>query len=70
MSNVVTNKEIYEAIDSLRQELGHRMDKIESEVDCNTNWRNRITGQFAVMMIFIGLTINFIWDSFVEKFER
>lgn len=66
MSNI-SNKDIYEAINGLRQEMTHRIENVEKKVDENTNWRNKIVGQIAVIVAVIGFGINFAWDFISNK---
>jgi hypothetical protein len=63
----VSNKDIYEAINDLRKEMTCRVDSVESEVKAIDNWRNRVVGQFSVIMVFIGIGINYIFDMFTTK---
>lgn len=35
MTNVVSNKELYEAVDGSRKEIGARIDKLEDKIDSN-----------------------------------
>lgn len=61
--NYVTNTQLFEKLENLEAKIETRVLRIEEKVEDNTNWRNKITGQFTVLMIFIGLGINWIWDK-------
>lgn len=63
-NNRISNKDIYDAINGLRVELGSRIDKVEIEVKENTDWRNKVTGQIVIIMILIGTAANFVVDYF------
>jgi len=63
----ITNRDLYDAINGLRIEIGERIEKVEEKVDENTNWRNKIVGQFTIMMVFIGTAINAFWDYLFNK---
>lgn len=58
----ITNKDLYQAINDLRQELGHNIETLQLKVDENTNWRNQVTGKLTVLMIVVGTAINWMWD--------
>ena len=71
----ITNKDLYDAINTFRKEVQDTMEKTEIrcinrykeigvEVKDNTNWRNRITGQFAVITVVLGFAINWFFDQF------
>lgn len=63
----ITNKDLYEAINSLRGEVVHRFEIVEAKVDKHDAWINQITGKMTVLMVFIGAAINFLWDSVFNK---
>jgi len=67
MTNNVSNQELYNAINDLRKEVMARTDKIEIKVVEIDNWRNKVIGQFSVLMVLIGASINYIWDSIFRK---
>lgn len=63
----ITNKDLYEAINELRKEISHRLEKVEEKVEDNTAWRNQLTGKIAVLFIIIGAGINLAMDWLREK---
>ena len=63
----VTLRDIYNAIGELRKELSGRIEKVEDDVVDINNWRNKLIGQFSVIMVLIGIGINYLWDFFVRK---
>jgi len=63
----ITNKDLYDAINDLRKEMSYRIDAIEKQVDENTGWRNKMVGQFTMLMIIIGGAVNYIWDSIFNR---
>lgn len=67
MSKAVSNKDLYDAINSLRGEITHRFEIVELKVDGHDAWINQITGKMTVLMIFIGAGVNFLWDSLFNK---
>ena len=67
MTNNVSNRELYDAINDLRKEVTGKVERIEIKVVEIDNWRNKVIGQFSVLMIFIGAGINYIWDSIFRK---
>lgn len=60
----VTNKDLYEAIERLEGKLMNRIEKLETNVDANTDWRNQLTGKITIIMIVVGIGINWAWDYF------
>lgn len=62
MSDGVSNKDIYDAINDLRKEIMHRVEVIEAEVHETTNWRNKVIGQITVIFAVIGIVANWGWD--------
>lgn len=67
MANGVTNKDLYDAIGQLENKVVHRMELIESDVKKHDAWINQITGKFAILMVFIGLIINWGWDAIINR---
>ena len=66
----VTNKHIFDAINSLRLEMKKDVGDLREEVDSNTNWRNQITGKLTVLFIGIGVGVNFAMDWIRDKFSK
>ena len=66
-----TNTDIYNAINDTRKEilatLKAEVDPIKCDVKEMMNWRNRVVGQFSVIMIFVGAGINYLFDSVFPK---
>ncbi len=62
-----TNTDIYNAINDFRKEMRAEHDKLETKVDANTSFRNQLTGKLTVIMVIIGLTINFLWDMVAKR---
>jgi hypothetical protein len=63
----VTNRDLYNAINDLRKEVCERVEKIEVKTVEIDNWRNRVVGQFSVIMIIVGAGINYLWDNIFKK---
>jgi len=63
-NHYVTNKDIHEAIENLRLEIKRDIKDIRACVDENTSWRNRIVGQFTIIMVIVGAAINWIFSQF------
>lgn len=74
MTNQITNQDLYNAINDLRKEITanakeaedrciKRYDKITLDVASNTSWRNRVTGQFAIITVALGFGINWLFDK-------
>ena len=63
----ITNQHIFDAINNLRMEVKQDMKDLRTEVDCNTNWRNQITGKLTVLFVAIGVGVNFAMDWIKEK---
>lgn len=64
----ITNKDLYEAIERLENKICARYDakfsRLELQIDENTSWRNKIVGQFAIIMVIIGAGINWLFGQF------
>lgn len=78
MSNSVSNKDLYKAIEGLEKKILHYIEKNEDEclkrhdsllemVKQNTDWRNQATGKLTVLFVFIGLVVNWFWDLLYKK---
>jgi len=78
MTSNVSQKDIYEAIQDFRKEVTHmfdkqskrfddRYDKVQEQVDKNTNWKNKAIGQATVIFTIIGIGVNWIWEAFSSK---
>lgn len=63
----ITNQDIYNAINDLRQEVNHNLERLEDDVKENTNFRNQLIGKITVMMALIGIGVNWLWDLFVNR---
>jgi len=63
----VSLKDVYDAVNGLREEMTTKIEKIEKEVDKNTTWRNRMTGQITVIVIIVGIIINWLSDTIMGK---
>lgn len=59
---MITNKDLYEAIDKMRLELKADLKTLKVEVDANTGFRHQLTGKLTVLFIFIGVGVNFLMD--------
>lgn len=67
---VVTNKDIFDAINSLRLEMKKDVGDLRKEVDINTHWRDKITGKLTVLFVAIGIGINFAMDWVRDKLSN
>jgi hypothetical protein len=67
----ITNDKLYEAINNTRREilstLKEEIDPIKKDVDELKGWRNRVVGQFSIIMVFIGAGVNWLFDQFLPK---
>ena len=66
----ISNKDIFDAINSLRIEMKQDIKDLRVEVDGNTNWRNQITGKLTVLFISIGIGVNFLMDWARDKLNK
>ena len=67
MTDTVSNKDLYEAIESLEKKMVHRVELIETNVLKHDRWINQITGKVTVIMVFIGIGINWAWDMLLNR---
>lgn len=63
----VTLRDVYEAINKLEDRMAHRIEKIETDVDQNTTFRNQLIGKMTVIFAIIGVGVNWAWDIFVNR---
>jgi len=63
MTQSISNKELYDAISSLRGEVIHRFEIVEEKVASHDAWINQITGKMTILMIFVGAGVNFLMDK-------
>ena len=63
----VTLRDVYDAVNSLEAKMTHRVEKLEVCVDDNTNFRNQLIGKMTVIFAVIGISVNWLWDIFVNK---
>jgi hypothetical protein len=47
--------------------LKEEIDPIKKDVDELKGWRNRVVGQFSIIMVFIGAGVNWLFDQFLPK---
>ncbi len=67
MTNHVTNKHLYDAINSLERKILRRLRTDERKIDKNTDFRNQLTGKIIVLMGVVGVGINILWDSIINR---
>ena len=67
----ITNDKLYEAINSTRREiletLKSEVEPIKADLKDLNNWRNRVVGQFSIIMIFVGAAVNYLFDKFFPR---
>ena len=67
----ITNDKLYKAINDTRIEIVSQLEKriepIEKDIKEINSWRNRIVGQFSVIMVFVGAGINWLFDQVLPK---
>lgn len=63
----VTLRDVYEAVDSLRKEMGGRIDKIEDRVDKNEDKISRIYGGVGVVSVIFGTIAGIITDRIIKQ---
>lgn len=63
----VSLRDIYEAVSSLENKMGDRIDKMENRVDTLETFRDRTLGMVAVASVFISVVVNFIWEKLSGK---
>jgi hypothetical protein len=63
----VTIRDVYNQVAGLEKKLGERIDKVEIEVDANTTFRNQLIGKITVIVALLGIGINWLWDSLVNR---
>ncbi len=78
MANHVTNQHLYEVINNFERKITlqiarmdrrftRRIGKIEKKVEKNTDFRNQLTGKIVVLMGIVGIGINVLWDSIMNR---
>lgn len=63
----VSLKDVYEAVNSLENKIGTRIDKIETRVDTLETFRDKTLGMVAVFSAFISLAVNYIWERVIGR---
>jgi len=73
-NNKVTLRDVYDLVErktnSLETKFEHKIEKLEIQIDCNTDFRNQLVGKMTVIFVVIGTAINFVWDyasDFLKK---
>jgi hypothetical protein len=67
MSRAITNQDLYNALNDFRKEVREMLNPIDAQVKANTRWIDRATGQFTIIMIFVGAGINYLFDMLFPK---
>lgn len=63
----VTLRDVYEAVDSLRKEVGGHIDKLEDRVDRNDEKISKIYGGVGVISVIFGTIAGIITDRIFKQ---
>ncbi len=63
----ITNKDIYEKLNSMRREIMIEIKDVRVEVSENTNFRNQLIGKMTVIFTVIGFGANYVVSLFFRN---
>jgi len=63
MSDRITSKDIYEAIERLDEKMDRRFGKLEGKVDGLESFRDKVYGIGAILVLFMGGLTTWVWDK-------
>lgn len=58
----VSLRDIYDAVGSLEEKLGKRIEKIENNVTTLQGFQNKALGIISVLSIFFSAVASFVWE--------
>jgi hypothetical protein len=67
MSDKVSLRDVYNAVNSLEEKIGKRLDKIENRVDVLEDFKGRAIGMLSIFAIFSGAVSTWIWSKLTGK---
>ena len=68
-NNRPTLKDVYNVVNRLEDKMDKRLQGIEDDVECNTAFRNQLTGRVAMIAGVIGVVVNIVLNWFFRRIE-